>query len=103
MVRSCVPAVWGLGQLDIFSLDVKRIILMKIKEAFKQEMKDKESLSFNGSSLYAIKLRSKRIDCCYRYGRFTCNTVRRENGCLARAYNYRHQNKNDESYFVRNR
>ena len=69
-----------LGQLNIFSLDVKRIILMKVKEAFEQEMKDKESLPFNGSSLYAIIRRAKRIGCCYRCERFTYNSVRRENG-----------------------
>ena len=79
MVRSCIPTVLGLEKLDIFSLDVKRIMLMKVKEAFEQEMKDKESLSFNGSSFYAIKCRAKRIGCCYRCGRFTCNSVRREN------------------------
>ena len=66
-------------QLDL-PLDVKVIILMKVKEAFEQEMKEKQSLPFNGSSLYAIKHRAKRVGCCYRYGRFTCNTVRRENG-----------------------
>ena len=80
MVRSCIPAVWGLGKLDIFSLDVKRIILMKVKETFEQKMKDKESLSFNGSSFYVIKRKTKRIGCCYRCGRFPYNSVRRENG-----------------------
>ena len=77
MVRSCIPAVWCLRKLDIFPLDVKRIILMKIREAFEQE---KHSQPFNGRSLYAIKRRAKRLGCCYRCGRFTCNSVRRENG-----------------------
>ena len=76
MVRSCIPVVWDLGKLDIFSLDVKRIILMKVREAFEKE---KQSLPFNGRSLYAIKRRAKRLGCCYRCGRFTCNSVRREN------------------------
>ena len=76
MVRSCIPAVWCLGKLDIFSLDVKRIILMKVRETFEQE---KQSLSFNGRSLYAIKRRAKRLGCCYPCGRFTCNSVIREN------------------------
>ena len=76
MVRSCIPAVWCLRKLDIFPLDVKRIILMKIREAFEQE---KHSQPFNGRSLYAIKRRAKRLGCCYRCGRFTCNSVRREN------------------------
>ena len=77
MVRSCIQEVWALGKLDIFPLDVKRIILMKIREAFERE---KQSLPFNGRSLYAIKRRAKRLGCCYRCGRFTCNSVRRENG-----------------------
>ena len=77
MVCSCIPTVWSLGKLDIFPLDVKRIILMKVRETFEQE---KQSLSFNGRSLYAIKRRAKRLGCCYRCGRFTCNSVRRENG-----------------------
>ena len=81
MVRSCIPAVWCLGKLDIFPLDVKRIILMKIREAFEQK---KHSQPFNGRSLYAIKRRAKRLGCCYRCGRFTCNSVRRENGKLCR-------------------
>ena len=55
MVRSCTLAVWGLEKFDIFPLDVKHIILMKVREAFEQE---KQSLSFNGSSLYAIKRRA---------------------------------------------
>ena len=76
MVRSCIPAVWGLGKLDIFPLNVKHIILMKVREAFEQK---KQSLPFNGRSLYAIKCRAKRLGCCYRCGRFTCNSVRREN------------------------
>ena len=76
MIRSCIPAVWGLGKLDIFSLDVKRIILMKVTETFEHE---KQSLPFNGRSLYAIKRRTKRLGCCYRCGRFNCNSVRREN------------------------
>ena len=58
MVRSCILAVWCLGKLDIFSLDVKRIILMKVREAFEQE---KQSLPFNGRSLYAIKRRAKGL------------------------------------------
>ena len=77
MVRSCIPVVWGLGKLDIFPLDVKRIILMKVREAFEKE---KQSQPFLGRSLYAIKRRAKRLGCCYRCGRFTCNSVRRENG-----------------------
>ena len=56
MVRSCIPAVWCLGKLDIFPLDVKRIILMKVIEAFEHE---KQSLPFNDRSLYAIKCRAK--------------------------------------------
>ena len=83
MVRSCVQAIWCVKQLDL-PLEIKLIILMKIREAFEQEMKDKQSLPFNGSSLYAIKRRAKRIGCCYRCGRFTCNSVRRENGKLCR-------------------
>ena len=47
MIRSCIPAVWGLSKLDIFPLDVKRIILMKVREAFEQK---KQSLLFNGRS-----------------------------------------------------
>ena len=44
MARLCIPTVWGLKKLDIFSLDVKRIILMKVREAFEQEKcKDLES------------------------------------------------------------
>ena len=77
MVRSCIPAVWGLKKLDIFPLDVKRIILIKVREAFEQE---KQSLPFNGRNLYVIKRKAKKLDCCYRCGRFTCNSVRRENG-----------------------
>ena len=77
MVPSCIPVVWGLEKLDIFPLDVKRIILMKVRETFEQK---KQSLSFNGISLYAIKHRAKRLGCCYRCGRFTYNSVRRENG-----------------------
>ena len=50
---------------------------MKVREAFERE---KQSLPFNGRSLYAIKRRAKRLGCCYRCGRFTCNSVRRENG-----------------------
>ena len=76
MVRSYISAIWGLEKLDIFSLDVKHIILMKVREAFEQK---KQSLPFNGRSLYAIKRRVKRLSCCYRCGRFTCNSVRREN------------------------
>ena len=68
MVRSCVQAIWCVKQLDL-PLEIKLIILMKIREAFEQEMKDKQSLPFNGSSLYAIKRRAKRIGCCYRCGR----------------------------------
>ena len=37
MVHSCIPAVWGLGKLDIFPLDVKRIILMKVREALNRK------------------------------------------------------------------
>ena len=81
MVRSCVQAIWCVKQLDL-PLEIKLIILMKIREAFKQEMKFKQSLPFNGSSLYAIKRRAKRISCCYRCGKFTCNSVRRESGKL---------------------
>ena len=83
MVRSCVQAIWCVKQLDL-PLEIKLIILMKIREAFEQEMKDKQSLPFNGSSLYAIKRRAKRIGCCYRCGKFTCNSVRRESGKLCR-------------------
>ena len=83
MVHSCVQAIWCVKQLDL-PLEIKLIILIKIREAFEQEMKDKQSLPFNGSSLYAIKRRAKRIGCCYRCGRFTCNSVRRENGKLCR-------------------
>ena len=62
MVRSCIPAVWGLEKLDIFPLNVKRIILMKVRETFEQK---KQSLPFNGRGLYAIKCRVKRLGCCY--------------------------------------
>ena len=79
MVRSCVQAIWGVRNLDL-PLDIKFVIAAKVREAFEQDMKDKQSLPFNGSSLYAIKRRAKRIGCCYRCGRFTCNSVKRENG-----------------------
>ena len=77
MVRSCVQAIWCVKQLDL-PLEIKLIILMKIREAFEEEMKDKQSLSFNGSSLYAIKRRAKRIGCCCRCEKFTCNSIRKE-------------------------
>ena len=42
MVRSCVQAIWCVKQLNL-PLDVKVIILMKVREAFEQEMKEKNN------------------------------------------------------------
>ena len=53
---------------------------MKIRKAFEQKMKVKQLMSFNGTSLYAMKRRAKRICCCYYCARLNCNSVYRENG-----------------------
>ena len=58
MVRSCIPAVWCLRKLDIFPLDVKRIILMKVREAFEQE---KQSLPFNVEAFMPLNVELKGL------------------------------------------
>ena len=78
MAFSSHKCVWFVSNLDVPS-DIKFIITMKIRKAFEQKMKVKQSLSFDGTSLYAMKRRAHRIGCCYLCARLSCYSILREN------------------------
>ena len=61
MVQSCIPTIWGLGKLDIFPLDVKRIILMKVKEAFEQERRIKNCCLLMVVAFMPLNVELKRL------------------------------------------